>query len=82
MQCRGGKLCGFLREPEAAKGLGPKVEMAWVSHLDTDDIERMLVKSIANTVGAFERLVAPTEPQRALKAEVDKINEGIKQAGK
>ena len=77
-----GKVIELVCQPEAAKGLGAKVESAWILQVDPNDLEKGLAKSINDAVAAFQGLSEPTKAEKALKTQVDKISEGLEQARK
>lgn len=75
-----GELCKLLRTTDVAKkGLIAKVQTDWVASIGKDDLEKMLAAGMGETRRSFGGIPEPTEPQQALKKQLDKLDKEINQ---
>ena len=71
-----GKLCKLLRSDDIAKeGRIAEVQANWVASVGADGVNRMFAGSIDRARRSFASLREPTEFQKALKKQLDKIEQ-------
>lgn len=74
------ELCKLLQASDLAeKGLSAKVESDWVASIGINNLKTILTNSISQASRFFAELPAPTEPQQALKQQLDKIDQEVKE---
>lgn len=73
------ELCKLLHADDIGeKGLAAKVESDWVAPIGKDGLDRMLADSMDQAKQYFTGLPAPTEPHLALRRQLDKIGQEVK----
>lgn len=77
LRCRSlNVLCKLLRNEDTDKNEISKAQLNWVMFsTDTADVENMLIDSLGKAESFFTELTKPTEAQKSLKANLDKMTE-------